>query len=89
MGTIWPTLNTNFQHSVSMQGDEVFGYKKRGIVDNMINVNVILGILALIGVSVVIIGNILEDDFDWIIIDIYSVIVFSLLGYRLFSLRKI
>ena len=52
-----------------MQGDEVFGYKKRGIVDNMINVNVILGILALIGVSVVIIGNILEDDFDWIIID--------------------
>ena len=52
-------------------------------------VNVILGILALIGVGIVIVGNILNDEFAWIIFDIYFGIVFWLLACRLlFNLRN-
>ena len=54
----------------------------------MINVNVILGILALIGVGMVIVGNVLDDEIDWIIFDTYFGIVFSLLAYRLLKLAN-
>lgn len=53
------------------------------------NTNMLFGILALSGVALVIIGNILNDVFDWIIIDAYFGIVFAILAYRLFSIRKV
>jgi len=55
----------------------------------MVNLNLILAILAFVGVSAHVIGNILDEKSYWIVSDVYSGIVFSILGYRLFRLRKI
>lgn len=52
------------------------------------NVNILLGLLASIGVGLLVVGNIIDDVFDWVIIDTYCGVVLSLLAYRLISLRK-
>ncbi len=53
----------------------------------MNTINAILGILSFIGVALIIIGTILNSEFEWIIIDIYDGIVFTLVGIRVFIIR--
>lgn len=54
----------------------------------MVNLIPIFVILAIIGTLSLIVGNIFEDKTYWIISDIYSSIVFTLLAVILFRLRK-
>lgn len=54
----------------------------------LMNVNIILGVLAVIGVSLLVFGNIVMDLFDWMIIDIYLGIVLSLMAFRFFTLKN-
>ncbi len=51
-------------------------------------INVILIILAMIGVGFHIVGNVLDDKSYWIISDVYSSVVFLLVAYRLYRLRS-
>ena len=52
------------------------------------NVNVILGIMACIGIALIIFGSIVMDLFDWLIIDIYIIIVFAFIAIRFFTLKN-
>ncbi len=54
----------------------------------MKNINIILAILAFVGIALHVIGNILNDESYWILTDIYAGVVFALLAYRLLVLRK-
>ena len=54
----------------------------------MSNLNLILAILAFVGVAVMVVGLILNDESYWLAADAYFGIIFAILGIRLLQLRK-
>jgi len=54
----------------------------------MMNVNLILGIIAAIGVGTIVIGTVFDDILLWYTIDIYHGILFAIISFRLISLRN-
>ena len=54
----------------------------------MTNLNLILAILAFVGIAVMVVGLILNDESYWLAADAYFGIIFAILGIRLLQLRK-
>jgi len=55
---------------------------------NSKNINIVLAGLASVGIATHVVENIVDDNVYWIWSDIFSSVVFGILGYRLFVTRK-